>query len=224
MRVVGIRDFEMPSCCAGCKFADLMRVADGEPYDYFLCLLNDQEHDPQEQHRPFNCPLVWAEETNEANSSQQFKRRQTMNSNFKLLVYLDNGAYMPDKAHSTDAGFDLRTPNRVVLREHSSACIDTGVHIDIPAGWYGKLESKSGLNVKHSIVSLGGVIDAGYTGNIVAKLYNLSEFDYVFEAGDKIVQIIIQPCTSADSMEQVISLDKFHDSDRGDNGFGSSGK
>lgn len=142
----------------------------------------------------------------------------------RIKVMLDEFAYMPERAHGADAGFDLRTPNRIVLREHSSACIDTGVHIDIPAGWFGKLESKSGLNVKHSVVSLGGVIDAGYTGSIVAKLYNLSEFDYVFEAGDKIVQIIIQPCTSADSMEQVISLDKFHDSDRGDNGFGSSGK
>ena len=147
-----------------------------------------------------------------------------MNSKFKLLVYLDNGAYMPDKAHSTDAGFDLRTPNRVVLRAHSSACIDTGVHIDIPAGWYGKQESKSGLNVKHSIVSLCGVIDAGYTGSIVAKLYNLSEFDYVFEAGDKIVQIIIQLCARADCMEQVLSLTEFARSDRGDDGFGSSGR
>ena len=60
----------------------------------------------------------------------QIKRRQTMNSNFKLLVYLDNGAYMPDKAHSTDAGFDLRTPNRVVLRAHSSACIDTAKRLE----------------------------------------------------------------------------------------------
>lgn len=147
-----------------------------------------------------------------------------IDSNFKLLAYLDDGAYFPAKAHSTDAGFDLRTRDRVVLRAHSSACIDTGVHIDIPAGWFGKLESKSGLNVKHSIVSLGGVIDAGYTGSIVAKLYNLSDSDYVFESGDKIVQIIIQPCARTDCMEQVLSLDKFHDSDRGDNGFGSSGK
>lgn len=147
-----------------------------------------------------------------------------INSNFNLLVYLDNGAYLPAKAHSADAGFDLRTPNRVVLRAHSSACIDTGVHIDIPAGWFGKLESKSGLNVKHSVVSLGGVIDAGYTGSIVAKLYNLSDFDYVFEAGDKIVQIIIQPCASVDGAEQVTSIDKFARSDRGANGFGSSGR
>lgn len=72
MRVVGIRDFEMPSCCAGCKFGDLMRVADGEPYDYFICLLNDQEHDPEEQHRPFNCPLVWAE----VRRTYQFSERE----------------------------------------------------------------------------------------------------------------------------------------------------
>lgn len=74
MRVVGIRDFEMPSCCAGCKFGDLMREADGEPYDYFLCLLNDQEHDPEEQHRPFNCPLVWADFPQKLPSAQPEQR------------------------------------------------------------------------------------------------------------------------------------------------------
>lgn len=63
MRIVGIRNLEMPCQCAGCKFADLFREDDGEPYTYFLCQLNNQEHDPKEEHRPFNCPLVWAEET-----------------------------------------------------------------------------------------------------------------------------------------------------------------
>lgn len=137
-----------------------------------------------------------------------------------MKIVLDKGAYMPEKAHEADAGYDLRTPKRVVLRRHDCACIDTGVHMGIPKGWYGKLESKSGLNVKHGIVSLGGVIDSEFCGSIVAKLYNLGNDDYVFEAGDKIVQIVFMQCGSF-AMTQVDSLEE---TERGDKGFGSSGR
>lgn len=137
-----------------------------------------------------------------------------------MKVVLDEDAYMPTKAHEADAGYDLRTPKRVVLRRHDCVCIDTGVHIQIPKKWYGKLESKSGLNVRHGIVSLGGVIDSGYTGSIVAKLYNLSDEDYVFDPGDKIVQIIFMHYGRF-IMDQV---DEMEETERGDGGFGSSGK
>lgn len=137
-----------------------------------------------------------------------------------MKVVLDDGAYMPKKAHEADAGYDLRTPERVVLRRHDCVCIDTGVHMEIPRGWYGKLESKSGLNVKHGIVSLGGVIDSGYTGSIVAKLYNLSDEDYVFDPGDKIVQIIFM------HYERFIldQVDNLEETERGNSGFGSTGR
>lgn len=137
-----------------------------------------------------------------------------------MKIKLDPGAYVPERAHETDAGMDLRTPSAVIVPAHGSACIDTGVHIEFPAGTYGKLESKSGLNVKHGIVSLGGVIDEGYTGSIVAKLYNMSDEDYVFVAGDKVVQIIIQPYLAPD-IEIAWELEA---TDRGDGGFGSTGR
>lgn len=137
-----------------------------------------------------------------------------------MKVVLNDGARMPEKAHMADAGYDLRTPKRVVLRRGESVCIDTGVHIAIPDGWYGQLFSKSGLNVKYDIVSLGGTVDSGFTGSVVVKLYNLGDEDYVFEAGDKIVQIVFMPCGSF-AMTQVDSLE---DTERGDKGFGSSGR
>lgn len=133
---------------------------------------------------------------------------------------LEDGAYLPEKAHETDAGYDLRTPIPVRIPAGGSATIDTGVHIAIPEGFFGKLESKSGLNVKHNIVSLGGVIDAGYTGSVVIKLYNLGKQDYIFQTGEKIVQMIIQPCANF-NIEQVKTLG---DTERGDKGFGSSGR
>lgn len=137
-----------------------------------------------------------------------------------MKVVLDEGAYLPEKAHRADAGYDLRTPKKVVIRRHESVCIDTGVHMQIPDGWYGQLFGKSGLNVKHDIVSLGGTIDSSYTGSIVVKLYNLGEEDYVFEAGDKIVQIVLMPCGNF----YMTQVDELEETERGDNGFGSTGK
>lgn len=81
------------------------------------------------------------------------------------------------------------------------------------------MKSKSGLNVKHGITS-EGVIDAGYTGSIVVKLYNNSGFDYTVNAGDKISQIVLLPIFTPE-LEQV---DKLEETERGAGGFGSSGK
>ena len=134
--------------------------------------------------------------------------------------YLDEGAFAPEYAHSTDAGMDLRTPKTVRVPAHSSAIIDTGVHLQIPNNFVGFLKSKSGLNVKHGILS-EGVIDCGYTGSIVAKLYNHSNTDYVFQKGDKITQLVILTCATGALLEHVESFDE---TERGDNGFGSTGK
>jgi dUTP pyrophosphatase len=137
-----------------------------------------------------------------------------------LNIMLDEGAIMPDRGHAADAGMDLMTPKRVVVPARGSASIDTGVHVEIPEGYFGKLESKSGLNVKHSVVSLGGVVDSGYTGSIVVKLYNLSDEDYVFKAGDKVVQMIIQPC----AYPKLCVTKIFKKTERGNGGFGSTGR
>ncbi len=137
-----------------------------------------------------------------------------------MNYYLDEDAFAPEYAHATDAGMDLRTPKTVRVPAHSSAIIDTGVHLQIPDNYVGFLKSKSGLNVKHSILS-EGVIDCGYTGSIVAKLYNHSNTDYVFQRGDKITQLVILPCVTGALLEQV---DSFDETERGDSGFGSTGK
>jgi dUTP pyrophosphatase len=138
----------------------------------------------------------------------------------KVNIMLDEFAYMPVRAHETDAGMDLRAPEDVTIQPGGSAVIDTGVHIQIPAGYYGKLESKSGLNVKHGVVSKGGVIDSGYTGSIKAKLYNDGSEPYTFHAGDKIVQLLIVPCM----IPELVEVTGFPDTDRCANGFGSSGR
>ena len=138
-------------------------------------------------------------------------------NNRKFRVMLDDGAKMPTKAHDTDAGFDLYSPKDFVVRCGGSVIIDTGVHIEIPKGYVGMLKSKSGLNVKYGITG-EGVIDAGYTGSIVAKLYNNGN-TLQFKEGQKIIQIVFLPIPEV----ELELTDSFEATERGDGGFGSSG-
>lgn len=146
-----------------------------------------------------------------------------------MRITLDDGAFMPTRAHGTDAGLDLyATDSKTIygMKSHvpydcaNSAVFFTGVHVELPHGYYGKIESKSGLNLKHGVVSCGGVIDEGYTGGIVVVLYNFGPEDYHVKRGDKIAQLIIQPY-AAPELELVESLEA---TERGDNGFGSTGR
>lgn len=137
-----------------------------------------------------------------------------------MKVKLDNGAVMPTRAHPADAGFDLYARTTQIVCARESAVFDTGVHIEIPYGYVGFLKSKSGLNVKHGITS-EGVIDSGYTGSIVVKLFNNSGYDYKVTAGDKISQLVILPIACAFELEEVDSLE---DTERGNGGFGSTGR
>ena len=137
-----------------------------------------------------------------------------------LPVQLDEGAYMPERAHSTDAGLDLRSPVDILVPcSGGSAIIDTGVHVQLPPDSVGMLKSKSGLNVKHGIVS-GGVIDCGYDGSITVKLYNHSDTAYQVKRGDKISQLVILPILRPTPVQ----VDKIEGGERGDNGFGSTGR
>ena len=137
-----------------------------------------------------------------------------------MKIMLEPGAFAPTRAHPTDAGLDLRAKERVKLWPGMSACIDTGVHMELPHGYYGKIESKSGLNVNYNIVSCGGVIDEGYTGSIVVKLYNFGSNSYVFEPGDKVAQLVIQHYIAP----ELEIVDALSETDRGSDGFGSTGR
>ena len=138
-----------------------------------------------------------------------------------MKVMLDDGAYMPERAHDLDAGYDLRMPKGLdeqILYGGSSITIDTGVHMEIPQGYVGFIKSKSGLNVKNDLTATG-VVDAGYTGSIVVKLYNHGRYIKKFNSGDKLTQIVILPISTPD-LELVDSLEE---TERGNNGFGSTG-
>ena len=136
-----------------------------------------------------------------------------------MKIKLDSGALIPTRAHGTDAGADLRSPIETVVPARGSCIIDTGVHIQLPHGYVGMLKSKSGLNVEHGITS-EGVIDEGYTGAIKVKLYNHSYSPYKIGRYDKITQLVILPCEYVD----FDLVDDLEDSERGGDGFGSTGR
>lgn len=137
----------------------------------------------------------------------------------KMNVMLDKGAMMPVRAHEFDAGYDIFSPVRECIWKHSSATIDTGVHVEIPQGYVGMLKSKSGLNIKHGLTG-EGVIDSGYTGSIVCRLYNDTFKNYIIEKGDKIIQLVILPIITP----ELVQVDSLADTERGNNGFGSTGR
>lgn len=137
-----------------------------------------------------------------------------------FLVFLDKGAMMPQKAHSDDAGWDLFTPKPDIVPRRGSTVIDTGVHVAIPKGYAGMLVSKSGLSTRHDLIS-DGLIDSGYTGSIRVKLYNLGDVSYMLDRGDKISQLVFIPIAEPDLIETTKPLPE---TERGDRGFGSSGK
>ena len=136
-----------------------------------------------------------------------------------MRVKLDVGAFAPTRAHSTDAGLDLYATEDAIISAGSNAIFHTGVHIQLPPGHAGLLVSKSGLNMFHNITSTG-LIDEGYTGEIVVKLYNHGNESYSIKRGDKISQLVVFPV----AYECVEIVDNLDDSERGTNGFGSSGK
>lgn len=136
-----------------------------------------------------------------------------------MKIKLDEGAKV-SRAHDADAGLDLHARETKIVPARGSVIFDTGVHVEIPRGAMGLVLPKSGLNVNHGVVASVGVIDAGYVGSVVSKLYNHSKVDYTVNEGDKISQLVIVPIFTP-----VLEIvDELEETERGENGFGSSGR
>lgn len=136
-----------------------------------------------------------------------------------MRIELDEGAITPTRAHETDAGLDLYSREDKAIPAGGSACFDTGVHVELPKGCCGMLVSKSGLNVRRNITSTG-LIDEGYSGSIVVKLYNHGSHDEKILKGDKISQLVIFPVR----YENVEVSENILAGERGNAGFGSTGR
>lgn len=142
----------------------------------------------------------------------------------KLDRYTDgNGvtrvAQCPGRAHDTDAGLDLYAMHGGLVRAHQAATFHTGVHVELPKGTAGILMPKSGMMTRHDLLTFG-IVDEGYTGEILVHIFNCGGDDYSVRAGDKISQMLIVPVL----YEPVEVVDEISGGDRAENGFGSTGR
>ena len=135
-----------------------------------------------------------------------------------MKFVVEEGGFAPVREHETDAGVDLRTPERLVIYPHSSVFVDLKVRVEIPDGCVGLMTSKSGLMSKRGIKTTG-TIDVGYSGTIGCKVFNHSSEIVILDEGDKVTQLVVMPCI----MDDVEIVDSIRSGERGENGFGSTG-
>lgn len=136
------------------------------------------------------------------------------------VCLLSSTAKVPRRAHVSDAGLDLFSDESIIVNPGDRVAVGTGVSLGIPAGYVGLIWEKSGLALKHGLHCMGGVIDSGYTGEIKVILYNASNSSYAIQQGHKIAQLLLQQVY----LGNITVVDTLLESDRGQKGFGSTGK
>lgn len=139
------------------------------------------------------------------------------------ITLLDPEMPVPSYAHAGDAGVDLRSRVEMVIPAGERALVPTGIAIAIPDGYVGLVHPRSGLAIKHgiSMVNTPGTIDAGYRGEIQVILINHDRSEgFTISRFDRIAQLLIQRVERVEFEE----VDHLPESERGEGGFGSSGR
>ena len=126
---------------------------------------------------------------------------------------------LPKQATEGAAGFDLQSAEYVILYPGQRIAIPTGFAWAIPLGQVGMIRPRSGLAVRNGADVLAGVIDADYRGEVAVVLINHGERPIDIEAGDRIAQMVVQPCMVGVTVE----CDELPSTERGNGGFGSTG-
>ena len=133
-----------------------------------------------------------------------------------------DGAVVPVRAYAGDAGMDLAACERVELAPGARALVPTGLAVAIPDGYAGYVQPRSGLAAKHgiSIVNTPGLVDSGYRGELLINLLNTDPREtFVVEPGMRIAQLVILQVPPV----ELVEVDELPESERGADGFGSSG-
>lgn len=140
-------------------------------------------------------------------------------SMFTQTINYNGTCSIPTKGSPMAAGYDISSTIDISIPAGKRTTVCTGLHVSIPAGWYGKIEGRSGLAFKHGIFCFGGVIDSDYRGEIKVLLANTDEEPFHIKKGDRIAQMIIHPHWRG-NFQKVTQLSPTA---RGEAGFGSSG-
>lgn len=127
---------------------------------------------------------------------------------------------MPVRAHTHDAGADLRASEGAFIGSGQFAKVSTGVRVSIPEGYVGLLAARSSLCWRGLLMANGvGIIDAGFAGEIKVPLYNAGNTPSNVLAGERIAQLVILPC----ELPTFRRVDELEETERGEGGFGSTG-
>lgn len=129
-------------------------------------------------------------------------------------------AKLPIRAKEGDAGLDLHSVESCVIAPMERRAVRTGIALEIPMGCVGLVWDKSGLAAKIGLKTMGGVIDAGYRGEILVVLANLGDEAHAIAVGDKVAQLLVQRV----ELFPVEEVSDLPDSERGADGFGSTGR
>lgn len=132
---------------------------------------------------------------------------------------LHTDAKLPSKGHPGDAGIDFYAIDTVTIAPHAQMRVPTGVAVEIPDGCVGLIWDKSSISFNRGLKVMGGVIDAGFRGEIIMSLYNTTDKEQAIEKGHKVAQMIIQKFEDCD----IVEVSDLNDTVRGDQGFGSTG-
>lgn len=135
-------------------------------------------------------------------------------------------ARIPTRNHPEDAGLDLYALEDIFLPLNSTVKVSTGIATNIPSGYYGKIEDRSGTAAK-GLRTGGGILDVGYQGELTVVMHNLTNSTdtyigkqgYLIKKHDRIAQIVIIKCEFPEPVE----VQSFEETVRGTKGFGSSG-
>jgi len=133
----------------------------------------------------------------------------------------------PNRANQFDAGIDFFIPNdfsEIILNHGESVLIPSGIKMNIPSGYGLIAHNKSGIASKKNLDVLASVIDETYQGEIHINLINNGNVPQILKAGDKIIQFILTPISYINPIEVKIEELFEEKSNRGENGFGSTGE
>ena len=131
---------------------------------------------------------------------------------------LDPQAKLPLRAHDTDSGADLFALTRTVLPPHAVTHVHTGVCVELPEQTSGIIWGKSSVESK-GIKAMAGLVDAPYRGELIVCMYNLNDTEFVFEAGQKVAQLVVLPTL----YPSFVQAEEISQTSRGSGGFGSTG-
>ena len=140
----------------------------------------------------------------------------------KVKIVNKSNHRLPEYATPGAAGMDLKADilEPIVLKARGSVVIPTNIHVQLPEGCEAQVRGRSGLAFKYDIVSHVGTIDADYRGPIGVKLFNFSDNDFVIKPGERIAQLVVARYEKVE-WDEVAVLDE---TERGEGGFGSTGK